>query len=201
MSAAEAGDFRTDIKIRPTTGNTFVDNGFSNAYRMLNTSFRVQPGFGFFDDSASPNALATTENLLGGNGGTVLFGLRLVTEEIQADPPTWGSALSLIMAHEWTHIAQYSARQKGTTRQLELHADFMAGWWLGMFNLQTAGQGINISSAARSVFNKGDFDYNNPDHHGEPQERILATLGGYELPLQGVRDVVQAFSVAQQKIK
>ena len=185
------------------TGNAFVDSGFGRSRQFMVHAFGVNPAFAFLDDSQSPNAFATPDNIIDwdrGNG-SVLFGVRLLTEEIAADRQTWGSALSLIMAHEWAHIKQFYTTGQLSNPLAELHADFLAGWWLGGFNLMTNGWGINPGSAGRSVFNKGDFEFNSPIHHGTPQQRLSAMVAGYQLSVSSNPNVHQAFQAGLRLLR
>lgn len=185
------------LALSRTSGNSFVDSGFGRSRGYMVHAFGVRPAFAFLDDSQSPNAFATTDNLIGWERGegSVIFGVRLTTEEIAADPQTWGSALSLIMAHEWAHIKQFTTVGPMGNPLAELHADFLAGWWLGGFNLMTNGYGINPYSAGRSVFNKGDFGFNDPGHHGTPQQRVAAMVAGYQLSVSRNPNISQAFQL------
>jgi len=194
ISAAALGD-ANGPRLARNTGNAFVDSGFARSRTFMVHAFGVSPAFAFLDDSESPNAFATPDNIVGwdrGNG-SVVFGVRLLTEEVAADPQTWGSALSLIMAHEWGHIKQFYTTGPLPSPLAELHADFLAGWWLGGFNLMTNGWGINPNSAGRSVFNKGDFEFNSPQHHGTPQQRLTAMAAGYQLSVGSNPNIAQAF--------
>ena len=196
ISAAAAGG-PGQLALARSSGNNFVDSGFGRSRSFMVRAFGVNPAFAFLDDSQSPNAFATPENLIDWERGTgsVIFGVRLMTEEIAADRQTWGSALSLIMAHEWAHIKQFMSVGQMGNPLAELHADFLAGWWLGGFNLMTNGYGINPNSAARSVFDKGDFGFNDPGHHGTPQQRVTAMVAGYQLSVSQNPNVNQAFQL------
>lgn len=176
---------RLQSQLSTSTGNQFVDAGFARTRLLLNQAYAASPAFAFFDDSASANAYATPADVIPWERGTgsVLFGIRLMTEEIAADPATWGSALTLIMAHEWAHIKQYMLTGPLPAPAAELHGDFIAGWFLGLLNRQSGGMSINPNSAAASVFNKGDFAFNSPQHHGTPQQRVGALAAGYELAM------------------
>ena len=199
ISAAAMGDAGSP-RLARYTGNSFVDGGFARSRTYMVHAFGVSPAFAFLDDSESPNAFATPDNLITWDRGTgsVVFGIRLLTEEVAADPQTWGSALSLIMAHEWAHIRQFYNTGQLPNPLAELHADFLAGWWLGGFNIMTNGSGINPNSAARSVFNKGDFAFNSPLHHGTPQQRVSAMVAGYQLSVGSNPNIHQAFSAGLQ---
>lgn len=200
LSNAQAADLKNEVKLLRTCGNAFVDRGFGIAYPMLNNAFTVRPGFAFFDDSDSPNAFATPEQLTANGPGTVIFGTRLLGGETSSAPGiTWGSALTLILAHEWSHILQYQQNFEGDSPHRELHADCMGGWFLGIYNKRFP-NGIDVGTAARSIFRKGDFAFNSPTHHGTPEERVSAVLYGYKMVAVGTTNILQAFHQAANRI-
>jgi hypothetical protein len=124
-----------------------------------------------------------------------LFGLRLLQEEISASP-VGGNALVMIMAHEWGHILQFQRGVAEPGKGMELSADFMAGWWLGMKAVWRVPM-LDWATAARSLFGKGDYEFNSPRHHGTPSERVSLMTRGYELSANlGVTSSAQALREA-----
>jgi predicted metalloprotease len=97
-----------------------------------------------------------------------------------------GLALITMCAHEFGHIHQYWSSYKDnltaldrTAKPMELHADFLAGFYLAdrktehpEFKLQTVG----------ALFEQiGDTNFTSPRHHGTSAERIAAITAGFEL--------------------
>jgi hypothetical protein len=165
--------------------------------RVLADVTRLAPGFAFFDDSAGPNAFAMPGSLLGSADGTVAFGLRLLGSEMQEQGFLWDAAAIFIMAHEWSHIVEFSSGAVGETPRMELLADFMAGWYLGWKH--RLGSQFDASGAAKSVFAKGDYAFNDPSHHGTPQQRLQAATDGHDLAfVRGVLTYPRAFAVGRQ---
>jgi hypothetical protein len=123
-----------------------------------------------------------------GTHGTVLFGLTLY-RDILGSFNDAGMAVVAVCSHEFAHIYQFStehyeklSKLDTTAKPVELHADFMAGYYLSTrkaeypdLNLQGAGQLINAF---------GDNDFNDPDHHGTPKERVASIEGGYSFGRQ-----------------
>src|SRR6185369_17756324 len=103
----------------------------------LSRLFQVNPGFGFYDDTASMNAFAINRRKIAGTRGTVAFGRHLLSEEMDVDP--YGISVAAISAHEFAHIYQYSSgfydRIKSEQKPfcVELHADYLAGFFLRYF--------------------------------------------------------------------
>jgi hypothetical protein len=81
------------------------------------------------------------------------------------------------MAHEWGHIVQY---QRGirwkTTKPLELQVEYLAGWYMAARNPRNM---LVFTQAMSSFFSKGDYEFNEPDHHGTPEERVQAIQQGF----------------------
>jgi predicted metalloprotease len=90
-----------------------------------------------------------------------------------------GSGLSIaaIMAHEFAHIAQFRRGPNEPTIIRELHADFLAGWYLAndpQFQLS------NVEPAFRAFYDRGDYQFNRQTSHGTPQQRLSAVKAGYQ---------------------
>lgn len=176
LSASAAQNFGSEVFLTNSSGNPTIDATFPGERAILNSLFMVFPDFSFYDDSDGPNAMATTANLAGSSPyGTVVFGRTLLASELSQT--WWGAAIAGISAHEWAHIAQFASGLSGPVYLMELHADYLAGWYLGRKAL--AGTNVMIAGLGNSLFNKGSFDFNNPDWHGTPQQRVQAMLAGF----------------------
>ncbi len=115
------------------------------------------PGFAYFDDSAGMNAHATTRQLLSRSDGTVLFGRRLL-DTLLARREHPDVAVSAVCAHEFGHIAQYKIgihkqlrEGEETVKRLELHADFLAGYFAGCRKLREGRTFRRPSTRRRSI--------------------------------------------------
>lgn len=97
----------------------------------------------------------------------------------------------VIMAHELGHILQYEfgyGPHTPSPKQKELHADFMAGFYLKMIKYrdQLAWRSDNdvinkLPDAIDLIHSTGDFDINSDDHHGTPTERVRAFNYGFSM--------------------
>jgi hypothetical protein len=132
----------------------------------------------FSTPSLFPNLLAAE----GSNAdqcpdGTIFIGVNLIEAEKRS---TNGSLFSLpaVLAHEFAHTLQEHNRFPLYGKWRELHADFMAGYFIG-HRERLAPQ--NVSQAAQGIFDKGDYEFNSPTHHGTREERASAFLAGYLL--------------------
>ncbi len=179
------------VPLLRTCGDPRLDATFSQEALLLARSSGLQPGFSFFQESSSGNAFATPERLLGSGDGTVIFGVTLIREQI-ATRLWWGAALAGIMAHEWGHIAQFQDGSFSPGKSSELHADYLAGWYMGFKEVSGIAR-VEISGLGKSLFSKGDYNFNSRDHHGTPDQRVAAMTRGYRLAHQGVRSFQTAF--------
>ena len=90
------------------------------------------------------------------------------------------AALAYILAHEYAHAAQTVGGflPKNITA-IELQADCMAGFYMGAmpdvtFDLQ------DIRQIAAIAYKVGDYEFNNRQHHGTPEQRARAVLRGFQ---------------------
>lgn len=189
------------------SGIDWFDHILSQELGVMWQVFQLQPAVFFFDDGGSGNALATMSPIGGGTSpyGTVLMGRTLVYSLLEKyrgrSPISSGEhALGAVMAHEWAHIAQFASRwSTGPGKMAELHADFMAGWYMGGRYVSNHGQWpVNFAEAAEELFLRGDFSFNAPDHHGTPQERVMAYTGGANVAIQGVLRTANAYQLGKQ---
>ena len=86
------------------------------------------------------------------------------------------------MAHEWAHIVQFSKGHRNAGKSVELHADFLAGWFLAARVWR--GNFLRTSSDRKPVIASsftGTTTSIVPDHHGTGVERASAIQSGFEL--------------------
>jgi hypothetical protein len=174
-------------RISQTTGDHVLDSQLPAELFRVSDIFEIMPGFGIIDGE---NAHAMPESPIDNTKGTVLFGRILLLDELRK----WGSiAIAGIMAHECGHILQYFSGlysilidHQSTQRLAELHADYMAGYYLGVKRLSTP---MDITAFLDSLYSKGDTDFSNERHHGTASNRKDAMLAGYQLGLRGRSDL------------
>jgi hypothetical protein len=181
-----------------STGNPTLDKALGKALLRLSSEFSERPGFGFIDDSDGPNAYASPESNVLGTWGTVVFGqtlFRKLLDECQDE----GVAVLTVTAHEFGHVAQFRSgldkrllTGQSTVRRIELHADFLAGYYLGY--RKRAKSSLSVWAAGHTLYSFGDYHFNSPKHHGTPQQRIDSAESGYKLGFDG-----GSFSIAFQK--
>ena len=164
-------------QIFTTTGVVELDKLLNLEKACIETVFKIKVELKILDDSDAPNAYATEES---SNpfffGGTVYMGQELLTKELWKRKNGM-DAVRGIMAHEFAHILQSSLNCKLEGAILELHADFMAGYYLGIKDIVT--QKESLKTFAESLFEKGDGELWDASHHGTPKQRVMAMTGGY----------------------
>jgi hypothetical protein len=133
---------------------------------LLGQFFGVFPTFSWFDECE-----ATNMNALAFPGGHILFG-RFMAHEFSAG----GSVLPVIaiLAHEFGHMHQFANgwyAQGPTVREFELEADAFSGFYGAMMK---GWGGEDLNAYYQALFSVGDFNYNDPNHHGTPVQRLAA---------------------------
>jgi hypothetical protein len=184
-----------NIKILRSSGDKNLDKSLNLELQHIAKIFPVLPGFVFFDDANGKNAFAMTETMIKGTRGTVIFGKGLLSSELNSHK--WGGlAVAGIIAHEFAHIYQFQhdnlynilMKNQKTGKLVELHADYLAGYYLGLKRLRTP-KGIDIKAFADSLYLKGDNYFNTLEHHGTPKERMKVMIEGYKQGLKNNRNI------------
>jgi hypothetical protein len=163
------------------TGIPFIDNAFVVEMNGLISRFGVRPAAYVLDEPGVENGFATRDRY---NprwvDGTVVITLALIQAELGITGQKNNFTMPAIMAHEFGHIYQFKRNTHLPTKLLELQADYLAGWYMG--NREGSSQyGIGaFKQDSQSFFEKGDYDFNSPTHHGTPEERGAAILQGYK---------------------
>lgn len=182
MAQSRLGRVDTASKKFESSGDTRLDRSLGIVLADLAGKFKVRPGFGYFDDRGSPNALALPDSKLSASEGTVLFGREMLSTYLKN--ANGDMFIMGICAHEFAHIVQffsgfYERLSKGqqTKKLLELHADFLSGYYIGLRKINyTASELISLGRSWESI---GDSSYTDPQHHGTPEERLQAVEQGY----------------------
>lgn len=182
-------------RIATSSGDAETDRFLGAALVRLASTFRVSPGFAFFDDGNSPNAFASPDTLVGGGPGTVVMGMRLFGQMMARRDG--GVTVIGICAHEFGHIHQMfnGYREKllarsNTVKPLELHADFLCGYYMALRKAEHPN--LDLGVLARELHNGGDTATTNKQHHGTPQERLSALSGGFRFAAEGRSDIARA---------
>lgn len=166
------------------SGDPDFDQALAATLVRLSDMFDVLPGFGFAEASGF-NAFATTEKKIGARqDGSVVFGLPLLRGILQR-PENPHVGIASVCAHEFAHIAQYKRGLRsrlvgddGRVKHLELHADFLTGYFAGRRKLETPH--FPAAIFASTLYSFGDNAYGAPQHHGTEEERGTAVVAGFK---------------------
>lgn len=90
------------------------------------------------------------------------------------------AALAYIITHEYAHAAQtMGGFRPRTITAIELQADCLAGFYMGaMPNVSFDRQ--DIEQIATLAYQIGDYEFNNRQHHGTPEQRADAVILGFQ---------------------
>jgi hypothetical protein len=210
LTASGQSLFSGGTQLLATSGIPAVDAAFATEINGITIPmFQVSPAVFFFNDAGSPNAFATPERLSGYGNGTVAFGITLMQTILNkfrgSSMISYGDhAMMGVFAHEFGHMAQFAAGLRRVPgKPLELHADYMSGWYNGTRALQLGGRVmVNFDEIARQMFDIGDYEFTSPDHHGTPQERVTAFTRGVQhaITSQGRATVTTALRSGAQLV-
>lgn len=198
-------------RINSSTGVEILDKQLLREADRLAKVFGFRPGFGIVvamdPDNMVINAYALKETLeetqIDGTKGTVLLGRELVFRELQENQRGWGGlAVAGFMAHEFAHIFQFFTafdRRLGEGSPSELHADFLAGYHLGL--KRRGGSPMDIGAFMDGAYLIGDNYKSDPDHHGTPKERRRAVREGYRTGIEGRQPILVAAEIGYNKVQ
>jgi hypothetical protein len=214
LTASEASDFLgnkqgggnvREMQSIPKSDDGDFDRALAETLVRISDCLNVTPSFAYFDDRDSPNAFALREKRVPGTDGTVLFGQRLL-KQLMADPEAGDAAVAGICAHEFGHVLQWKVGVdeilldgQPTVKRVELHADFLAGYFAGVRKLQQSS--FNAAVIALTQFNAGDNMLKHPKHHGTAKERGDAIVKGYQTGHDDKKSLLDALSIGEKFVK
>jgi hypothetical protein len=172
-------------KTTPTSGNQQLDYALAQTLSHLTDELNVLPNFLFYEEQYGFNARALPITRVAGRDGTVLFGRRMLKICLSL-PEAPDAAIGCTCAHEFGHIVQYKRglqpilmRGQNTVRRVELHADFLAGYFSGTRKMKRSD--FPAAVFATTQYRVGDDDFASPTHHGTSEERAAAIVRGFEV--------------------
>jgi hypothetical protein len=192
-------------RIVASSGDKEFDYALAHTLSRITETFHVLPGFAYYDDFDHPNALAMKSVRLAKADGTVLFGRRYLNA-ILAQPEHPDVAAASVCAHEFGHILQFKLNLEPVIRagqqsvkRLELHADYLAGYYAGTRKLTKPDYPAAVFATTR--YWAGDhLQVNNPQHHGRPHERADAVVRGFEVAYRERRNLSEAVRIGMNYV-
>jgi hypothetical protein len=80
-----------------------------------------------------------------------------------------------------------------TVKRLELHADYLAGYYAGTLKLKKLSYPAAVF--ATQQYSVGDLNVNSPQHDGIPDERAAAIVRGFEVAYRERRSLSDAIHI------
>ena len=165
----------------PLVGINWIDDLIRPEIIELNKFFSVHPWI-IWADSGSLAFMGPDKYKRGYNGYIVLS-RKLLGDFSSPDSPAQ-NLLFTILAHEYAHLYQHNrgwwkfmAEGASTKRALELHADYLAGFYLAQRHTRLPQYDPNI--VMTRWLDLGDYSFSAPEHHGTPKQRAAALEAGY----------------------
>lgn len=187
---SEPGDFGSDFwpdprRLLARSGVGELDSNLPAEVAELNRIFGLRdrgPEFFIYDDRNRNRPIGAKATKDAAGQTRVFLGIHLIHQEIQRNPGLWQNAVIGVLAHEWAHVYQFRTQleRDEPTFIIETHADFLAGWYLGV----KAGMGRRIEPDvfARSLFVRGEVGPGfNETLYGSPAQRVDAMRAGFSL--------------------
>lgn len=198
MSQESASAVKNGL-FRQTSGDPRRDQVISNMLfrtaRVFGLTRTQLPTFRFIPVTVKGDGFATDDLVESNTQGLVALNLRLLSGSTSDALSMTGFAV--ILAHEFAHIFQLRNRYVERfqingyhTREIELHADYLAGWCISQQGGVATGL---LESVANTLFSRGDNSPDVKEHHGTKVDRMNAVLKGYLSG--GATDVVAAAAV------
>jgi hypothetical protein len=185
------------------SGDPAFDRALAVSLLKIGDAFSVLPGFAF-SERVNLNAFASTNTALGRADGSVVFGNPLFREIMsRRENPEVG--IVAVCAHEFGHIAQYkhgidkTLVVNGRVKRLELHADFLAGYFAGLRKLEMPEFPAAIFATTQYGF--GDSNYGDPQHHGTSAERGQAVVAGFDAGYRARDSLVTALETGVRYVQ
>jgi hypothetical protein len=137
-----------------------------------------------WNDCSGANALSLPS-------GDILYGVNLL-EQLVTTYGGDGAPISGVLAHEWGHQIQFNngwfTSSEPTSRPIELEADAFSGFYMA---LDPNYSWTSIDNYFTAMASEGDYNFNDPSHHGTPQERLAAAQLGFQTAVQAVETQTQ----------
>jgi hypothetical protein len=113
--------------------------------------------------------------------GHILFGYHMFYYTVQ----TYNElAIAGILAHEWGHRTQFVHNWPTGNPGMELEADAFSGYYMAIAKQWAWTQ---IQGYFANTYALGDYNFNHPQHHGTPNQRLAAAYLGVNTAIQAMQ--------------
>lgn len=160
-------------------GSPAVDAAFGQEVQYQRAFFMNVPATVYIMNDGSP----ATANAMASPGGYILFGYYMFYKTIA----TYGDlAVSGVLAHEWGHRVQDVGgwHDAYPTVVTELEADAFSGFFMAYAKQWTWSR---IQGYFLNTYASGSYNFNDPEFHGTPNQRVAAANLGVNIAVQVAR--------------
>lgn len=170
----KSGEFQTNGLVTHTTTNVYIDSLIYSEIDKLESYFNLNIDF-FFLEEANINPVAyfnvdCTENCM----GSIVLGYNMIADQLVKTNGL--ETVKAILAHEFAHAVQNYYGWSEPGKNPELHADFIAGYYIGETYKY---EEFELTQFYRTFASIGDDDFFSPSHHGTEEERLCAFYEGH----------------------
>lgn len=172
-----------------STGIIELDNALNNENILLNAVFGVNIDlFVGGDQVNAENAMFAPICNHQNCQGEIWLGLNLMSSLFKKEHGL--ERLKAVFAHEYAHALQSKWGFSGYGKFPELHADFLAGYYIGIKGSVSEEM---LTSFVDQFYSIGDNDFFSKDHHGTGTERGCAFIEGYKVATVNHLNTYQAY--------
>jgi hypothetical protein len=177
-------------QLSDSCGDSAIDEKVRLVHTSINNTLHLDTNYKFYDDVIS-NIFVVAHADKNYLDGTLFIEINFIKKILASDLNNSSlakdSLLYFLIAHELSHLKQLKIELTFSgykSKQIELHADFLAGWWVARFLRTTNNNSPEYQDAFFKVislaFRMGDTDPIE-GHHGTPKERLDAVSAGFGL--------------------
>jgi hypothetical protein len=142
----------------------------------LNISVYVWTNVPDVNSCFTPNVYPELIKADGGDLGIQRDGSIFVTMPLLRETGDDEVLITAQLVHEYAHGLQRINGFPYKNKWKELHADYMAGWYVAHRGWCQCDM---VTKAGKSFHKLGEYNFNDPNHHGTPMEREDAFYAGF----------------------
>mgnify|MGYP003638494646 FL=1 len=158
-----------------SSGHPDLDKIVNEEIYKLQLFFGVKIDFFFLKELYNGKNAMFTSSCNYNCNGTILLGVNLLYDRVFTRKHGV-ECVKAVLAHEFGHCIQKLQYWNEPGKRPELHADYMAGFYMGSSYNHTDSE---VNALFNEFFSIGGYEYWSPDYHGSPGERKCAFLEGY----------------------
>ena len=164
-------------RVGTSLGNATYDRKMGEEIEIQRMFFNGIPATVWILYESSPQA----KNAYASPDGHILFGYHMFYYTVQSYNEL---AIAGILAHEWGHRTQFVHNWPNANPGMELEADAFSGYYMALAKQYAWGQ---IQGYYANTYALGDYNFNHPQHHGTPDQRLAAAYLGVNTAIEVMR--------------